>query len=66
MDVGATFPEPMMHGVLGHYLDSGKSPDAWSMATRGNWVGSKKRGTLEVLGEGCQDHLFDVYLLAQS
>lgn len=39
---GATFPEPMMRGVLGHSLDSGKSPDAWSMAARGSWVGSKK------------------------
>lgn len=38
----ATLPEPMMHGVLGHYLDSGKSPAAWSVAARGSWVGSKK------------------------
>lgn len=33
---GVTFPDPMMHEVLGQFLNSGKSPDAWSLATRGD------------------------------
>ena len=39
---GTTFPDLMIHGVLGHDLDAGKSPDAQSVATPGSWVGSEK------------------------
>ena len=61
----AAFPGPMIHGVLGHYLDSGKSPDAWSLATSGSCVwGGKSWEDLEapwvILGESCQDQFLCV------
>lgn len=41
-DVGCNLPRAHDAWGAGHYLHSGKIPDAWSMAARGSWVESKK------------------------